>query len=120
MDEGAERRRGWLEALRQPGLGRALALIHGDATRPWTLEELAGEAGMSRASFAKKFAEQLGTSPIQFLGTRRMQLATRWIQRDALSIAEVTDRLGYSSVAAFSRAFKRHTGKTPGAVARGN
>lgn len=72
-------------------------MIHTDATRAWTLEDLAEEAGMSRASFAKKFGEQVGTSPIQFLSQPRMQLATRWLRDDALTIAEVSDRLGYSS-----------------------
>ncbi len=110
--------RGWFAALHDDGLGRALALIHTNTRRPWTLEELATEAGMSRASFAKRFAEVIGTPPIQFLTRRRMQLATRWLRDDSLSISEVTARLGYSSEAAFSRAFKRCTGDTPGTVAR--
>ena len=74
---------------------------------------------MSGAGFAKTFAERVGATPIQFLTGRRMQLATKWLQQDAQSLSEVSDRLAYSSVAAFSRAFKRTTGKTPGVVARG-
>lgn len=111
--------RGWLAALRQDGLGRALALIHTDAERAWTVEELASQAGMSRSTFLKKFSERVGTTPIQLLNERRMQLASRWLRDDALSISEVSTRLGYSSDAAFSRAFKRYMGTTPGAVARG-
>ena len=119
LDTTASPDRGWLAALHHDGLGRALALIHTNTRRPWTLKELASEAGMSRASFAKTFAEVIGTPPIQFLTRRRMQLATRLLRDDSLSISEVSARLGYSSEAAFSRAFKRCTGDTPATVARG-
>jgi AraC-like DNA-binding protein len=117
LEVSTDAQRGWLRALRHPGLGRAIARIHTEATHPWTLPDLAREAGMSRASFAKQFAEIVGTTPIQFLTDRRMQLATRWL-RGNQGVAEVADRLGYSSAAAFSRAFKRTTGRTPGSVAR--
>ncbi|MEM9490365.1 MAG: AraC family transcriptional regulator [Myxococcota bacterium] len=118
LDTVSDDERGWSAALRHTGLGRALALIHTDATKPYKLEDLAAEAGMSRANFAKTFAEYVGTSPMQFLSHRRMQLATRWLRDDVLTISEVSNRLGYSSEAAFSRAFKRYTGNTPGVVAR--
>lgn len=119
LEDSADGPRGWLHALRHPGLGRVLALIHTDALHPWTLQELAREARMSRANFAKEFARLVGTSPIRFLTERRMQLATSLLQR-AHSVAEVADLFGYSSTAAFSRAFKRTVGRTPGSVARGS
>ena len=119
LDTAVRADRGWFAALQHEGLGRALALIHTNTSRPWALEDLATEAGMSRASFARRFAEVIGMPPIQFLTRRRMQLATRWLRDDALSITEVSVRLGYSSEAAFSRAFKRCTGETPGTVRRG-
>lgn len=118
LDAAPEGETGWVGALREPGLGRVLALIHTDAARDWTLETLAAEAGMSRSRFAARFRAHVGATPIRFLTGRRMQLATQWMRRDQLSIAEVSERLGYASVAAFSRAFKRHTGATPGQVAR--
>ena len=116
--ETTDHDQGWLAALQHPGLGRALALMHNEAAKPWSLVELAQAAGMSRAGFAKTFGEVVGSSPIQFLSERRMELAARWLRDDGVSVAEVSHRLGYASPAAFSRAFKRITGDTPGAVAR--
>jgi AraC-like DNA-binding protein len=107
---------GWIEALRDPRLGRVISALHRDPGRNWTVATMAAEMGMSRAVFAERFLAVTGITPLRYLTDLRMRLATQWIARDHQSIDSVAERLGYGSQAAFSRAFKRTTGKSPGAV----
>nr|WP_089729172.1 AraC family transcriptional regulator [Halomonas muralis] len=107
---------GWVEALRDPRLGRVIAALHRDPGRNWTVESLASEMGSSRSVFAERFLAITGTTPLRYVTELRMRLASQWIARDRLSIETVAERLGYGSQAAFSRAFKRVTGQSPGAV----
>lgn len=116
VENGCGEASGWVQALRDPRLGRALAALHRDPGRDWTVAELAGLAGASRSVFAERFLAATGTTPLRYLAGLRMRLAIRWIGRDRLPIDTVADRLGYGSQAAFSRAFKRVTGQSPGAV----
>ena len=116
LEQSADTHTGWLGALHDERIGQALALMHRDPDRSWTVEDLAEEVAMSRASFAERFARLVGESPIHYLTKLRMQLASGWIRDDNVPLAEVAKRLGYSSDAAFSRAFKRHMGITPGAA----
>lgn len=118
VESSSRSSKGWLGALHEEGIGTALLLIHGQAQEPWTLETLAEEAHMSRATFAQKFKQSVGTSPMLFLTQRRMQLATRWLQEDKLALADVAHRLGYASEASFHRAFKRVVGVPPGSLRR--
>jgi AraC-like DNA-binding protein len=111
-------RRGWLGALRDPQIGRAITLIHRDPARGWTVAALASEVAMSRSAFAARFAELTGEPPMQYVARWRMLLAQTWLEEDGATIGEIADRLGYRSEAAFSRAFKRHQGVSPGAVRR--
>jgi AraC-like DNA-binding protein len=110
---------GWLRALRDPQVGRALAAIHRRPADSWTVASLAKAVQMSRSVFSERFTELVGTPPMQYLTRWRMHLAERWLREDRLGIAEVAGRLGYESVPSFSRAFKRHTGVPPGAAKRG-
>jgi len=110
---------GWLGALRDGQIGRALALIHRDPSRPWTVAALAGAAAMSRSAFAARFSELVGEPVMGYLTRWRMLLASTWLVEDDAPIAELANRLGYRSEAAFSRAFKRVVGLPPGAVRRG-
>lgn len=103
---------GWLAALRDPTIGQAIALLHRDPSRDWTVTELAAEVAMSRSGFAARFGELVGESPKQYLTNWRMQLA-RSLLEDGMPILEVAHQLGYQSEAAFSRAFKRVTGYPP-------
>lgn len=103
---------GWLAALRDPTIGRAITLIHRDPAHGWTVAELAAEVAMSRSGFATRFTELVGESPKSYLTSWRMQLGRSFLE-DGLTIAEVATRLGYQSEAAFSRAFKRVTGVPP-------
>ena len=107
---------GWVDALRDPRLGRVIAALHRDPGREWTVAELAGEMGSSRSVFAERFLEVTGMTPLRYLTDLRMRLAAQWIGRDRMPIETAAHRLGYGSQAAFSRAFKRVIGRSPGAV----
>lgn len=107
---------GWVQALRDPRLGRAIVALHRDPGRNWTVAELAAEAGNSRSVFAERFVAATGMTPVRYLTELRMRLAAQWIARDREPIEAVSYRLGYGSLAAFSRAFKRTIGRPPGAV----
>ncbi|MCX4163067.1 MULTISPECIES: AraC family transcriptional regulator [Paraburkholderia] len=107
---------GWVQALRDPRLGRAIVALHRDPGRNWTVAELASEMGHSRSVFAERFLAATGMTPVRYLTELRMRLASQWITRDRESIETVAYRLGYGSLAAFSRAFKRVVGQSPGAV----
>jgi AraC-like DNA-binding protein len=109
---------GWLAAIRDPSIGRALAAIHRDPGSNWTLERLASIAGQSRSVFAERFSALMREGPAHYLGRWRMQLAHAWLAGDGLAVADVAFRLGYESEASFSRAFKRIVGKPPGLVRR--
>jgi AraC-like DNA-binding protein len=113
------RQRGWLAALGDPDIGQALALIHRRAEEPWTVGSLAAEIHLSRSVFSERFSRLVSMPPIQYLTRWRMHLASSWIREDHLSLSEVAYRLGYSSEAAFSRAFKRHLQVPPGVIRRG-
>ncbi|AJW45296.1 AraC family transcriptional regulator [Ralstonia mannitolilytica] len=107
---------GWVQALREPKLGRAIVALHRDPGRNWSVAELAAEAGVSRSVFAERFLAATGMTPVRYLTELRMRLAAQWIARDREAIESVAYRLGYGSLAAFSRAFKRVVGRPPGAV----
>jgi AraC-like DNA-binding protein len=103
---------GWLTATLDPVVGRALALLHADPARDWTVDELAREASTSRSVLADRFNRLLEQSPIQYLTEWRMQIAAGLL-RSGLKIADIAERVGYGSDAAFSRAFHRQVGVWP-------
>jgi AraC-like DNA-binding protein len=104
---------GWLAALRDPIVGRALALLHERPAHPWTIEELARRAATSRSVLGERFRDLLDASPMHYLMQWRMQLAARALATSELPVSVVADRVGYESEAAFSRAFKRSLGRAP-------
>jgi AraC-like DNA-binding protein len=106
---------GWLAGLRDPIVGRALALLHRHAHRPWTLPSLAREVGLSRSSLAERFAHFVGTPPMQYLSHWRMQAAAGLLADGNAKVATIASRVGYESEAAFSRAFTRMVGVSPAA-----
>lgn len=109
-----------LRALRHPGIGRALTAIHGAYTEPWTVETLAGEAGMSRSVFARRFRELVGEPPMRHLTTRRLQEAKRLLSDTPLTQQDIARRVGYHSEVGFHLAFRKEFALTPGAFrARG-
>ena len=109
---------GWLTALRDPHIGRALGRMHSTLDHDWTLVELAREANMSRSAFADRFTTLVGESPMRYLAGWRLQQARAELMSTTDSIGSISRRVGYSSEASFGRAFKRQHGSTPGAVRR--
>ncbi|MEW6166846.1 MAG: AraC family transcriptional regulator [Pseudomonadota bacterium] len=110
--------RGLLAALADARLRKALAAVHRDLATPWTLEGLAQIAGMSRASFAQKFSELVGTTPIDYLTRWRMTQAELMLRDPQISVASAAERVGYETEAAFRKAFKRVHGVGPGSIRR--
>jgi AraC-like DNA-binding protein len=109
---------GWLAALRDPHVGRALARLHARPEHDWSLVELARQAGMSRSAFAERFTALLGEPPMRYLAGWRLEQAYTALTTTTDSVAAISRRVGYGSEAAFGRAFKRHHGASPGAVRR--
>jgi len=104
---------GWLFALADKQLAAALTHMHHDPGHPWTLQKLAVRIGMSRSSFALRFKEVIGTSPIEYLTRWRMLLACERLKSSAESIPRIATSLGYESESAFAKAFKRVIGCSP-------
>jgi AraC-like DNA-binding protein len=109
---------GWLGALQDKQIGRAITLIHRDPARTWTLASLAAEVAMSRSAFAARFTDLVGVSAMHYVARWRMQIALTSLKEQDVGLGELANRLGYQSEAAFSRAFKRFMGVSPGAVRR--
>ena len=109
---------GLLAGLRDSQLAIALKTIHADVSQNWSVAELGRKAGMSRSSFADRFAKTVGITPIEYLLQLRMALAKNMLYREKRSVAEVAFAIGYESASAFSVAFKRSNGISPGAFAR--
>ena len=110
---------GFLAALGDRRLARALAAIHRVPARRWTLAALAREAGLSRTVFADDFARQVSQPPLTYLTRWRMTLAGDLLVRTDLPVEAIAERVGYASTAAFSRRFKDTCGVGPGAFRRG-
>src|SRR5688572_6097307 len=111
-------RTGWLGALQDKQIGHALALVHREPARPWTVESLANEVAMSRSAFAARFTALVGEPAMHYVARWRMHVALTWLKEEGAPVSEMAVRLGYESEAAFSRAFKRFLGFPPGAVRR--
>lgn len=109
---------GWLSGLRDRRVGTALELIHNRPAESWTLESLARATGVSRSNLAERFHEFTGESPMRYLARWRMQLAARMLDGSRSSMSQVADSVGYSSEAAFKRAFKKYVGDSPGSWRR--
>ena len=118
MERDPAAQTGWLAALQDKRIGRAIALIHRDPSRPWSVASLASEVAMSRSGFAARFTELVGEPAMQYVTRWRMLVALTWLSEDDGALAGMAARLGYQSEPAFSRAFKRIIGTSPGAVRR--
>ena len=105
---------GWLSGLRDPRVGRALALIHAEPERNWTLDALGHEAGVSRSVLAERFVRCVGESPMRYLTLWRMQLASRMLADGGAKVSAIAEKVGFRSEAAFSRTFKKVSGLSPG------
>ncbi|MEM1329127.1 MAG: AraC family transcriptional regulator [Planctomycetota bacterium] len=110
---------GWLGALRDERIGPAIALVHREPEKDWTVASLASSVSMSRSAFSARFTELVGESPMQYVTRWRMHVAGSWLREGDITAAECGTRLGYNSEAAFSRAFRRVMGQPPGAWSAG-
>jgi AraC-like DNA-binding protein len=104
----------WFRGASDPRLSRALQAMHGDTSKAWTVDELAKMSNMSRATFARVFQEVLGDAPMRYLTDWRMTVARDLLRTKDIPLANVAERVGYSSFYSFSTAFRRHHGTAPG------
>jgi AraC-like DNA-binding protein len=104
---------GWLGALQDIKIGKAMAAIHQKPELPWTVDNLALEAGMSRSGFSARFNELIGISVKQYVTEWRMNVARARLKSDPVPLGQLAEELGYQSEAAFSRAYKRVMGESP-------
>ena len=109
---------GWLGALRDPAIGRALVELHMDYARDWTIAALAKAVGMSRPVLARKFSAKVGDTPLGYLRKLRMGIATMLLVETDQSLAQIAKQVGYTSEFAFNRAFQRSQGVPPGRYRR--
>ena len=113
-DAHPDARGGWLAALKDEEIGKALLLIQRDPAEPWSVQQLADAVLMSRSSFAERFASVVGETPVAYVRQWKMHLAATWLSEEGLTVAEAARRLGYESEASFSRTFKNVVGRRPG------
>jgi len=113
MQQLHRRERGWLAALRDPYVGKALRLLHESPMRPWTVDLLAHEVAISRSGLAQRFTRLLGESPMKYLSAWRIHLAKQMLRDRGDNIQTIAERIGYESQFAFNRAFKKATGSPP-------
>jgi AraC-like DNA-binding protein len=111
-------RAGLLNGMRDPLLARVLRQMHADVRGSWTVADLAKIAGLSRSAFAARFGEVLGCGPIEYLARWRMALAKDALMRGAKTLDRIADEIGYESASAFSTAFRKRLGISPGKFAR--
>lgn len=109
---------GVLRGLGDPRISPALHRFHAEVQRPWTIEDLARVAGLSRTAFFDRFLRTVGLRPMEYLLTWRMALAKSLLRQGHLALDEVAERIGYGSASTFSTAFSRHVGMPPGRFMR--
>jgi AraC-like DNA-binding protein len=112
-DSLSEEEAGWLRGARDPHVGQALALLHGEPEKPWTADTISRRVGLSRTVFNERFARLVGRSPIRYLTHWRLQLARARLRDGQGSIAQIAHAVGYESEEAFNRAFAREFGEPP-------
>lgn len=113
LDRAGDRAPGWHRALADPDICRAIGLVHAAPERAWTLAEWARDAGLSRATFARRFHATVGVAPMTYLTRWRMELAAELLASTRQPIGHIGRRVGYANEAAFSAAFRRHHGIAP-------
>lgn len=116
IEQMPEQQAGWLSALRDLPISRAIGLMHQIPQENWTVNSLARAVGMSRSAFSERFSKLVGEPAMHYLSKYRMHLAADYLKQGDRGIDEIAFRLGYQSVEGFSRAFKRFRGLAPGSV----
>lgn len=105
---------GWLGAIADPHIGKALQLVHERPERPWTLSELGRHAGLGRSAFSARFARLVGQPVHRYLVARRMDEAALMLESSDDAIVRIATRVGYETTTAFSKVFRQHYGFSPG------
>ena len=114
--EGAPRYEiGWFRGIKDPVVGRAIKAIHLSPGENWSVQRLADEVSMSPSRFAARFSETLGDSPMAYVARWRMNVACQKLTSSTVGVGQIASDVGYESVAAFNRAFKKHVGLPPAA-----
>jgi AraC-like DNA-binding protein len=113
FDQQPQRSPAWA-ALADPAVGAALVRLHDRPAAPWTVAGLAADVGLSRAAFARRFTSLIGEPPLAYLTRWRMTRARQLLRGGNATLAAVAHEVGYESPFAFAKAFKRHTGESPG------
>lgn len=108
----------FLSAIADPHLGRSLKALHQNPGQTWTVDSLAKEAGLSRTAYAERFKQYTSITPMQYATNWRMRVACTQMSTTKESIEQIAEYIGYQSVAAFSRVFKKVIGMTPGEYRR--
>jgi AraC-like DNA-binding protein len=103
----------WYRAHGDPVVGRALRMLHNNPAHPWTVARLADEAGVSRATLARRFQELVGEPPMSFLTGWRIALGADLLREPGATVGSVAHQVGYGTPFAFSTAFKRVRGVSP-------
>lgn len=111
---GGSARTGWRQALADPVCVEVLDAMHSDPARPWTMQSLSRHVGVSRATLARRFTALVGRPPMAYLTWWRMTTAARLLRSTDAPLAEIAERVGYTSAFAFAHAFKRELGAAPG------
>lgn len=104
---------GWLAGVRDPEVGKALALLHRKPAHPWTIAALASEVGVSRSVLAERFLRYLSETPMGYLTRWRLQLGAQMLKSASSKVAQIAAEVGYESEPSFNRAFKREFGLPP-------
>ena len=104
----------WFRAMRDPAVGTAIRAVHAEPARNWTVADLAAQASLSRATFARRFTALLGVAPLTYVTDWRMALAREQLRDSNAGLAAVAHKLGYANEFSFAAAFKRHHGTAPG------
>lgn len=113
LEELPDGQNNWLAGLRDRYVGRALTCLHASPGEVWTIDRLAERVGLSRSSLHERFAQFTGHAPMQYLARWRMQVAAGLLRQSGATVASIAQDVGYESEAAFSRAFRRETGRPP-------
>lgn len=115
LDAASATGQGWFSGLKDPVVGRTIALIHSSPGENWSVNRLAQSVMMSPSRFAARFSAALGESPMAYVAKWRMNVAGNFLENSQNSIAKIAGDVGYENLAAFNRAFKRHWGVPPAA-----
>ena len=107
---------GWLAGVRDPEVGKALALLHRQPAHPWTIATLANDVGISRSVLAERFRRYLSETPIAYLTRWRLQLGAQMLKSTSSSVAQIAAEVGYQSEPAFNRAFRLKFGLPPAPI----